>query len=58
MTDDKDRKKVSDEKMEDVAGGVTHTGAVDINLKGTKKDKRTGASRATDHNSTRSNNGG
>ena len=37
--DDKDRKKVSDEELEDVAGGVTHTGAVDISRKGKKTGK-------------------
>jgi hypothetical protein len=51
--DDKDRKKVSDEEMEDVAGGFSHHAHVD-NL---RKDKKRADSGADDHNSTRSNHG-
>lgn len=52
--DDKDRKKLSDEEMEDVAGGDVG-GHLIIEASGIRKDKRSGDSRAVDHNTTRSN---
>jgi hypothetical protein len=54
--DDKDRKKLSDEEMEDVAGGGTK---VDLHhgSKGISKDKKRVDSGAVDHNSSRSNKG-
>ena len=53
--EDKDRKKVSDEELEDVAGGadVTQDTYLITNLKAKKK----GDSGAVDHNSSRSNHG-
>ena len=54
--DDKDRKKVSDEKMEDVAGGVfVKLGDIKGNV--VKRDKKRADSGSVDHNSSRSNNG-
>jgi len=54
--DDKDRKKVSDEKMEDVAGGVfVKLGDIKGNV--VKRDKKRADSESVDHNSSRSNNG-
>ena len=53
--DDKDRKKVSDEELEDVAGG-----GMGLDRLGTQKSgkpKKNGDSKAIDHNSTRSNRG-
>ena len=49
--EDPDRKKVSDEEIEDVAGGaIIQYGGVQTGM--------TGRGRSVDHNSTRSNNGG
>jgi poly(A) polymerase Pap1 len=48
--DDKEREKVADEEMEDVAGGqIIQYGGVQTGM--------TGRGRSVDHNSSRSNNG-
>ena len=54
--DDKDRKKLSDEELEDVAGGDVG-GHLIIEATGIRKDKKRAASGAIDHNSSRSNKG-
>ena len=55
--DDKDRKKVSDEELEDVAGGTgRYLGSTMQAIEGPDAKKK-GDSGAVDHNSSRSNNG-
>jgi hypothetical protein len=58
--DDKDRKKLSDEEMKDVAGGFRATVDEPFQVRragGDKKDKKRADSGTIDHNSSRSNNG-
>ena len=54
--DDKDRKKLSDEELEDVAGGDVG-GHLLVEANRIRKDKKRAASKGPDHNSSRSNNG-